>query len=239
MNEGDEPPRLNLQSDAAWRFTSRETVEGFDEHVSRSVPLYRESHDLVLDLLPFFVSSGPARVLDIGCSTGTFLGELGHQFKNSEIQLHGIDIAENMVASANARFGTLATFHSVDFLDFSETAFDAITCFYTLQFVPPRARQAFVDKVFQDLHWGGGFFMFEKVRGSDGRFQDILTDSLISFKERKGLDREQIFLKSRSLRGVLEPFSSHGYHDLLTRSGFKDIEIVLRYGPFQGLLAIK
>ena len=239
MLEEDKALSLRLSSDSPWSFNDSETVQKFDEHVSKSVPLYRESHELVLDLLPFFVSSGPARVLDVGSSTGVFLAYLRNRYSDLELELFGIDISEQMTGRALQEFGSLASWETVNFLDFSESAFDVITCFYTLQFVPTRNRQAFVDKVFDDLNWGGGLFMFEKVRGSDGRFQDLLTDSLVSFKERQGLDRDQIYLKARSLRGVLEPFSSAGYRDLLLRAGFQDIEVILRYGPFQGILAIK
>jgi tRNA (cmo5U34)-methyltransferase len=45
--------------------------------------------------------------------------------------------------------------------------------------------------------------------------------------------------KTRSLKGVLEPFSTQGNIQLLKRSGFKDIMTVFKYGCFEGFLAIK
>ncbi len=45
--------------------------------------------------------------------------------------------------------------------------------------------------------------------------------------------------KARSLKGVLEPFSSQGNLDLMRRAGFVDIMTVYKYICFEGFLAIK
>ena len=81
--------------------------------------------------------------------------------------------------------------------------------------------------------------MFEKTRGSDARFQDILTTLYTDYKLRKGYSPEDIVSKTRSLKGVLEPFSSQGNIELLERAGFKDINVVQKYICFEGFIAIK
>jgi len=50
---------------------------------------------------------------------------------------------------------------------------------------------------------------------------------------------DEIISKTRSLKGVLEPFSTQGNLDLLKRAGFVDIQIIMNYICFQGFLAIK
>ena len=82
-------------------------------------------------------------------------------------------------------------------------------------------------------------FFVEKVRGSDARFQDIFVQTYNEFKLSQGFSSEEIISKSRSLKGILEPFSSHGNTQLLKRAGFKDIITVFKYGCFEGYLAIK
>ena len=47
--------------------------------------------------------------------------------------------------------------------------------------------------------------MFEKVRGSDARFQDIFTGLYNEYKLQNGYSAEEILGKTRSLK-VLEPF---------------------------------
>jgi tRNA (cmo5U34)-methyltransferase len=108
-----------------------------------------------------------------------------------------------------------------------------------MQFVPPRDRQEIIQRVYESLHWGGAFVMFEKVRGPDARFQDMLSALYNDFKLRNGLSPEEILAKTRSLKGVLEPFSTAGNLGLLERAGFKDIMTVQKYLCFEGFLAIK
>ena len=98
-----------------------------------------------------------------------------------------------------------------------------ISSFYTIQFISPKKRQTLINKIFKELNWGGAFFFVEKVRGSDARFQDILNQTYIDYKLSKGYSPNEIISKSRSLKGILEPFSTKGNIDLLKRAGFKDI----------------
>ena len=104
---------------------------------------------------------------------------------------------------------------------------------------PPRIRQELFDKVYQSLQWGGAFFLFEKVRAPDARFQDLTTQLYHEFKLRNGFDEKEILGKQRSLKGVLEPFSTQGNLDLLLAPGFHDVMTLIKYVCFEGFLAIK
>jgi tRNA (cmo5U34)-methyltransferase len=96
-----------------------------------------------------------------------------------------------------------------------------------------------INRIFEALNWGGAFVWFEKIRGNDARFQDILTTLYNDYKLERGFGTDEIISKTRSLKGVLEPFSTQGNVDLLKRAGFVDIQIVMNYICFQGFLAIK
>ena len=89
------------------------------------------------------------------------------------------------------------------------------------------------------MNWGGAFLLFEKVRAPDARFQDIISLVYNEFKLKNLYSPGDIISKSRSLKGVLEPFSTRGNLDLLKRAGFKDITTVMKYLCFEGFLAIK
>ena len=116
---------------------------------------------------------------------------------------------------------------------------DLVTAYYTIQFVRPSVRQALIDKIYNSLHWGGGFLMFEKVRANDARFQDMLTGLYTDYKLAQGYTAEEIVGKAQSLKGVLEPFSTQGNTDMLRRAGFVDIISVTKYVCFEGFLAVK
>ena len=55
---------------------------------------------------------------------------------------------------------------------------------YTMQFILPKYRQEIINKIYNDLNWGGSFLLFEKIRGSDARFQDIFNFLYFDFKKR-------------------------------------------------------
>ncbi|NDK05551.1 Methyltransferase [Leptospira kirschneri serovar Mozdok] len=81
--------------------------------------------------------------------------------------------------------------------------------------------------------------LFEKVRASDARFQDMMTSLYNDYKLEQGFSTDEVISKARSLKGVLEPFSTQGNIDLMKRAGFVDIMTVMKYICFEGFLAIK
>ena len=114
-----------------------------------------------------------------------------------------------------------------------------IISYYTLQFILPSVRQELVNKIYNSLAWGGAFFIFEKTRGPDGRFQDMNTHVYNEYKLNKGYSPDQIFSKSRSLAGILEPFSDNGNYEMFKRAGFKDIEYIYTNICFKGWICVK
>ena len=81
--------------------------------------------------------------------------------------------------------------------------------------------------------------MFEKVRGNDARFDNIINSLYMDFKEDNEINSNDIISKSKSLRGILEPFSDKGNLGLLKRAGFSDIQPILQLLCFKGYLCIK
>ena len=77
------------------------------------------------------------------------------------------------------------------------------------------------------------------MRAPDARFQDIVSTLYNDFKLANGFTGEEIVSKTRSLKGILEPFSTQGNIDLMKRAGFEDIVSVQKYLCFEGFLAIK
>ena len=116
---------------------------------------------------------------------------------------------------------------------------DLIVSSYSLQFIAPKNRQKLVDKIYKSLNWGGAFILFEKIRGSDARFQDIMNFLYFDFKSKNKLNSLDILNKEKSLRGVLEPYTIKANVDFIKRAGFKDVTPILQYVNFMGFLAIK
>lgn len=91
------------------------------------------------DLLIQHLPAAPARILDVGCGTGSLsllLAEMGHK-------VAGIDFAPEMIAVAKAKAEQAGTHISFDVQDataphFAVQSFDAIICRQTLWALPDR-----------------------------------------------------------------------------------------------------
>lgn len=231
----------NIQADNAnWSFGG-DVPDTFVDHIRQSVPMYEEGHDLVCQLSDFFVSN-QSTVYELGVSTGELLRKLAvHNASKPGAKWIGTDVEEAMVEKARKHCEGVRNIEILleDARVLNLEKSDLIVSYYTMQFVPPRDRQALFDRIYESLNWGGAFIMFEKVRAPDARFQDMMTILYNDFKLRQGFSCEEIVMKTRSLKGVMEPFSTEGNRDLLKRAGFVDAMTVAKYVSFEGFIAIK
>ncbi|NRA66668.1 MAG: methyltransferase domain-containing protein [Pseudobacteriovorax sp.] len=231
----------NIKSErGSWTFGG-DVANTFVDHVRNSVPLYEEGHDLVCQISDFFCQND-STAYEIGVSTGELLNKLAtHQKHKPKIKWIGIDTEENMIEKAKEHCSSHQNIKlikdDIRLHDFRKN--DFIVSYYCLQFVPERHRQEVVNKLYDSLNWGGALVLFEKVRGPDARFQDIVTSLYNDFKENNGFTSDEILQKTRSLKSVMSPFSVQGNLDMLERAGFKDVTSVMKYICFEGFLAIK
>jgi len=222
-----------------WSFDGN-VNEYFDDHVKKSVPLYEEAHQLIGDFSDHFISNGSV-IYDLGCSTGTLLKKLSMKHESvPNLTFIGLDISKNMIqhSKKNCELKNVKFFYE----DISKAALkpsSIVLSIYTMQFIRPKERQEIINNIYNSLEWGGAFFLFEKVRGSDARFQDIMQNAYTDFKLNNNFNSDEIINKTRSLKGVMEPFSREGNLGLLKRAGFEDVESIFRYNCFEGYLAIK
>lgn len=227
-------------TNAGWTFGGK-IPETFVEHIRQSVPLYEEGHNLTCQLSDFFVSDSSI-CYEIGASTGELIKKLAsHNEAKPGAKWIGLDPVDTMVEAAQSHCSDIGNIEILleDARHFEFEKSDLIVSYYCMQFISPRDRQALFDKIYNALNWGGAFILFEKVRAPDARFQDIISTLYNDFKLSNGFSGEEIVSKSRSLKGILEPFSTQGNIDLFERAGFQDITTVQKYLCFEGFLAIK
>jgi len=235
MKVGDEI----IAENANWKFNGK-VVNNFEEHITRSVPFYHEGQELVLKLSDFFIKDD-SLVYELGSSTGKLIYSLAKKnLFRKEASFVAIEIEKDMVDYGKQKYDlNNLEFICDDINIFDLQKSDLIVSYYTVQFIHPKFRQILIDKIYNALNWGGAFIMFEKVRANDARFQDILTTLYTEFKLDNGYTPDEIIAKTKSLKGVLEPFSSEANKDMLKRAGFIDILTVFKYLNFEGVIAIK
>ena len=222
----------------AWSFGGKIPNE-FELHIAKSVPLYLEGHQIIVRLSDYFLKEGSI-CYDIGCSTGNLLNKINKHSNKKKINLYGIEKEKSMYKYAKSKIKEKnIKFINKDFRSILTKKSDLIISYYTLQFINPSIRQNMLTKIFKTLNWGGAFIMFEKIRGNDARFDNMLNSLYLDFKEDNKLSVKDILLKSKSLRGILEPFSDSGNLGLIKRAGFRDIQPIMQSLCFKGYLCIK
>lgn len=223
----------------SWSFGG-DVAKTFDDHIQKSVPGYLEGHDLISKLAPFFIAEKGVKCFEMGCSTGALTNKIRSYTSRDDIDFVGIDIEEPMInfANENNKYKN-CRYETADVLDYDFIGSSLITSYYTVQFINPSVRQIVIDKIYNSLNWGGAFIFFEKVRGPDARFHDIMQTLYTEYKLDQGYDEKEIIGKTLSLKGILEPFSTNANIEMLQRAGFKDINIIFKKLSFEGYLAIK
>jgi tRNA (cmo5U34)-methyltransferase len=225
---------------AGWTFDGN-VADTFVDHVRQSVPFYDAGHDLICGISDYFVHDESVGY-EIGVSTGQLIRKLAeHHAHKRDVRWIGIDPVESMIEKARAHCAGLPNVELIteDALGFEFEKADLIVSYYCIQFIQPRFRQELFNRIYERLNWGGAFIMFEKVRGPDARFQDMLVALYNDFKVKNGFSADEILNKTASLKGVLEPFSTEGNLGLLRRAGFTDIMTAMKYLCFEGFVAIK
>jgi len=225
---------------ANWSFGG-DVADTFVEHIRQSVPMYEEGHDLVCKFSDYFVHDD-STVYELGVSTGELLRKLATRHSSrKQARWIGIDTEKPMITKAKSHCKGVKNIELLvdDVRLFDLEKSDLIISYYTMQFIPPRYRQDIFDKIYESLNWGGAFIMFEKVRGPDARFQDMMSALYNDFKTEQGFSAEEILSKTGSLKGILEPFSTAGNTDLLKRAGFVDQMTIFKHICFEGFVAIK
>ncbi len=217
----------------------------FENHITKSVPGYLEGHNYITFLSDFFIRSR-SRVYDIGCSTGNLIAKLSdYNCEKEKVEFLGIEPAAkfkvqflkntNLIKKNNHRLSFITK--SIENIKLNEC--DMVTSYYTLQFVKPKFRQSIIDQIYSKLVWGGGFFFFEKVRGINARFHEMINLAYLEYKSKVGYTNDEIFTKMLSLKGTLEPYTTTENLNFLKRAGFNDITLIYKNLCFEGILAIK
>jgi tRNA (cmo5U34)-methyltransferase len=218
------------------------TPKYFDKHVEKSVPFYNIGQDLICKISSFFLEN-KSIVYDLGCSTGTLINKLSNYNQKISLNIYGFDIEPGMINVAKKKIKKKKKHNiylkSQNIIKANLKKSDIIISYYTIQFIRPKYRQFLINRIYNSLNWGGAFIFFEKVRGPDARFQDLMTQIYQEYKSDVGYNEKEIIQKSLSIRSVLEPFSSNANIQFLKRAGFKDVMTIMKYCCFEGFLAIK
>jgi len=225
-----------------FRFTEK-VAEVFDDMLARSVPNYQQVIDMSAQLLGRLLRPGD-RIYDLGSSTGNTLLRLARRLEGAELRFIGVDNSSAMVHKARLKAEVYCQQDRLDFIEADITCVPlenagAVILNYTLQFLRPMQRAAFLQRVHAGLRPGGALILSEKVichhPGLNRNFIDLYFD----FKRAMGYSEMEISRKREALENVLIPFSIEENRELLRNAGFSGIETFSQWFNFVSFVAVK
>ena len=216
----------------------------FDDMVSRSVPFYIETQMMALRLACHFVRS-KTNIYDLGCSTGTVLGELAEMVPDPSVGLIGIDNSDSMLKEAQEKLSKLnaperVELRNVDLSgDIQIKNASVVIMNYTLQFIRPLQREALVQKIYNGLCKNGCLILVEKVLGNDSLFNRLYIELYYEYKRKQGYSETEIAKKREALENILIPYRIDENMDMLKKCGFSSVDIFYKWYNFAGFIAVR
>ena len=221
---------------------NEDVVNVFDNMISRSVPLYREVLACAAHWARAYYQPG-TKIIDIGCSTGTFLELLG-RFLPPSATLVGIDNSQPMLEKAKDKLLPIQQIHQVELIcaNAENCSFEnssVVIINYTLQFLSLQVRQKLLKSIYEGLVPGGLLFLSEKVKSPYPLFQETITRHYEAFKAHHGYAHTEIERKKEALENVLVPLTEIEQLQMLKDSGFEQVDSLIKLHNFISLVALK
>jgi tRNA (cmo5U34)-methyltransferase len=218
-------------------------VEVFDDMLDRSIPYYKEVIASSARLLDTFLHTDDT-VYDLGCSTGTTLLEFSRLLQDKGLNFVGIDSSIAMLEKARLKAELYSKKDCLSFLQEDITSMHhpeagAFILNYTLQFIRPLRREAFLRKLFEALRPGGILLLSEKIISHDRRLNREYIDIYHRYKKSKGYSELEIARKREALENVLIPFSIDENRTMLQNVGFSTVETYFQWFNFASFVAVK
>ena len=220
-----------------------QTAGVFDDMVDRSVPLYAEIQRMCCELAADFALDG-TNLVDLGCATGTTLSLLD-RIVSPGVQFVGIDNSPAMLEQARKKLvhGGIKRSYRLIESDIDRNAVienaSVVLMILTLQFVRPLYRESVMQRLYDGMLPNSALILVEKLTVKDGVLNRLFIEHYYEMKRRNGYSEIEISNKREALENVLIPYRWEENVELLTRSGFRHVEIFFRWYNFVGAIALK
>lgn len=206
----------------------------FDNVIPLLIPYYSEIYDILLDSIPFYKDS-QAKILDIGCGTGTFAKTIKNKFPNAKITC--LDFAKNMIDVAKEKldiYGKDITYLVGDFNELNITdEYDVIVSSFALHHIQSdEEKKRLYNNIYRALKHKGVFFTADVVLGVNNYIKNLyekkweehlIKKSVIS---KLGTERVEMYKTDDN------PSTLYEHLTWLEKSGFNQVETLWKYYNF-------
>lgn len=215
----------------------------FNDMLHRSIPFYAEIIGRQVQLIERFYQ--PETVIyDLGCSNGNLGMGLIQQMADRPFQMVAVDNSAPMLKAFQERLTGLAKGRQITLRceDIGRTRIDnasVVVLNFTLQFIPPRDRNALIGRIHEGLKPGGVLLFCEKITHVDSVMAELQQAIYYVFKRENGYSDLEISQKREALEKVLIPESLGSHLGRLKQAGFSSVDVWLKWFNFAALIAIK
>ncbi len=216
----------------------------FPDMIKRSIPGYSQILGMTGVIAKRYVPEG-GRIYDLGASLGATTLSVAQQLEHlTDIEFITVDTSQAMTERSAKILADSLPHRSITTLcaDISELEYqpcDLILLNFTLQFLPPAARQPLLDKLYQALRPGGALIISEKIHFQDPRQAQLLYELHHDFKRANGYSDMEISQKRTALEDVMLTDTPEAHQQRLLATGFSFASLWFQYLNFASFLAIK
>ncbi|MES9831444.1 MAG: carboxy-S-adenosyl-L-methionine synthase CmoA [Candidatus Thiodiazotropha sp. DIVDIV] len=215
----------------------------FPDMINRSVPGYGTIINMIGTLASKWVSRG-TNCYDLGCSLGAASLAVCYSTPHQEYQLFAVDNSIAMLQQASKRLSTDVDDYPIqlvcsDVRDVVIQNASMVILNFTLQFIPARDREQFIEQIYNGMLEKGLLVLSEKIALPDAVSQDLFTEMHHNFKKAQGYTDLEISQKRTALENVLIPETLERHKARLEKVGFTTVTVWFQCFNFVSLLAIK
>ncbi|MEZ0122362.1 MAG: carboxy-S-adenosyl-L-methionine synthase CmoA [Candidatus Reddybacter sp.] len=227
---------------AGFKFDA-DVVAVFPDMIQRSVPGY-ETIIAMTGTLAGRYAQPQSRCYDLGCSLGASTLAMAQHIQLPDCSIVAIDNAPAMIEHctsilAHEQPDTAVELICADLLDTPLDNASMVVLNFTLQFLPPEARTALMQRIYDALRPGGILILSEKIAFADEHLNQLMIELHHSFKRANGYSELEVAQKRSALENVLIPETLDQHRQRLSSVGFTSIDIWFQCFNFASLLAIK
>ena len=222
---------------------NREVTAVFDNMLTRSVPLYRESIQRQAQMALRFYQD-KTRIYDLGCSHGNLGMLIVDQFKHAPFAMVACDSSLPMIQRYRSRLEKETCPFPIDLVwgrmeEISIDKASVVLINLTLQFLELEKREGLIQKIYKGLVPGGILLLTEKISHGPGPVSDLAQEFYCRFKRENGYSDLEISQKRDALEKVLIPEPIEVHLQRIARAGFSACEVWLKWFNFASMIAIK
>ncbi|TGN40053.1 carboxy-S-adenosyl-L-methionine synthase CmoA [Marinobacter confluentis] len=230
------------QASADFRFDAA-VARVFPDMIRRSVPGYTTIIPMIEVITDQYAQPG-SHCYDLGCSLGASTLAMRHGIADRHCTLVGVDNSPDMIERAEHYIALddhplPVSLRCEDILQTDLQTASVTTLNFTLQFVPPRHRNALLERIASATLPGGVLILSEKIRFESDSEQETQTRLHHEFKRANGYSDLEISQKRSALERVLLPETLAEHQQRLEKCGFSEVMVWYQCFNFVSMLAIK